>query len=66
LTENNCKELYVDSKEEPFRSIAITQTAKKLVAGNNIGLCFIWEQQGNEYLPMQILNAHENNYVLKC
>jgi len=52
LTENNCKELYVDSKEEPFRSIAITQTAKKLVAGNNIGLCFIWEQQGNEYLPM--------------
>jgi len=24
LTENSCKELYVDSKEEPFRSIAIS------------------------------------------
>lgn len=66
LTENNCKELYVDSKEEPFRSIAISQSAKKLVAGNNIGMCFIWEQNGSEYVPMQILDAHPGHYILKC
>ena len=42
LIENVAKELYVDSDETPFRSIAITRSAKKLVAGNNIGTCFLW------------------------
>jgi target of rapamycin complex subunit LST8 len=44
LTTNEPRELYVDSDEIPFRSIAITRSAKKLVAGNNVGTCFIWEQ----------------------
>lgn len=60
------KELYVDSEEIPFRSIAITRTAKKLVAGNNVGNCFLWEQQDGEYVPMQIIEAHPDNYILKC
>lgn len=60
------KELYVDSEENPFRSIAITRTGKKLVAGNNVGNCFIWEQQESEYVPMQIIEAHFENYILKC
>lgn len=66
LAENVSKELYVDSEEIPFRSVAITRTAKKLVAGNSVGNCFLWEQQENEYVPMQIIYAHPEAYILKC
>lgn len=66
LTTNEPRELYIDSDEIPFRSIAVTRNSKKLVAGNNAGTCFIWEEQGFEYVPMQILMAHPDQYVLKC
>ena len=29
-------------------------------------MCFIWEQNGSEYVPMQILDAHPGHYILKC
>jgi len=58
--------LYVDSDDTPFRSVAITKTAKKIVAGNNNGFCFLWEQQDGEFVPMQIIEAHPENYILKC
>lgn len=48
LTTNEPKELYIDSDEIPFRSIAVMANSKKLVAGNNIGTCFIWEQSNSD------------------
>ena len=68
LTENVSKELYVDSEEVPIRSLAISKNAKKLVAGNNQGTCFIWEasEDGDQFIPMQELAAHPDHYVLKC
>ena len=57
----------MDIDEIPIRSIAISRDRKKLVAGNNVGTCFIWESQdGEEFVPMQELNAHPDHYVLKC
>lgn len=68
LTENVPKELYVDSEEVPIRSLAISKNAKKLVAGNNQGTCFIWEasEDSDQFVPMQELVAHPDHYVLKC
>ncbi len=31
-----------------------------------MGNCFLWEQQDSEYVPMQIIEAHPDNYILKC
>lgn len=57
----------MDSEEIPIRSIAISRDMRKLVAGNNVGTCFIWESQdGEEFVPMQELVAHPDHYVLRC
>jgi target of rapamycin complex subunit LST8 len=53
LTEQVAKELYIDAEETPIRSLAISRDATKLVAGNNLGTCFIWESKnGENFLPM--------------
>ena len=60
LTENFAKELYNDDDETPIRSIAISKNAKRLVAGTNTGICFIWKSEtGEDYEPLQELIAHE-------
>ena len=68
LTENAANELYADDEETPIRSLAISKSAKKLVAGTNNGICFIWTWDAEEqvYKPLQELIAHEGQYILKC
>ena len=48
LTENAANELYADDEETPIRSLAISKSAKKLVAGTNNGICFIWAWDADE------------------
>ena len=59
LAEGQLLDLYTDAEETPIRSIAISRDATKLVAGNNLGACFIWESRNGEgFVPMQELIAH--------
>ena len=67
LQENDVKELYSDEEETPIRAIAISKNAKRLVAGTNSGICYIWRSDdGETYEPMQELEAHKGHYILKC
>ena len=60
LTKNSAKELYTDDDETPIRPVAISKNAKKLVAGTNNGICFIWaSEDGENFEPLQELIAHE-------
>ena len=53
MAEQVAKELYTDAEETPIRSLAISRDATKLVAGNNLGTCFIWESRnGENFQPM--------------
>ena len=41
--------------------------ASKLIAGNSAGICYIWSSQnGEEFTPQQELEAHRDQYILKC
>lgn len=61
------RELYTDAQETPIRSLAVNKFGTKLVAGNNLGMCLIWDKRDGEvFEPMQELDAHRDSYVLKC
>lgn len=46
----------------------ISSDASKLIAGNSAGICYIWTSanQGEEFVPQQELEAHHEQYILKC
>lgn len=65
---NKIREFYDDQEDVGIRSLALTVDGKRLAAGNSAGTCFIWETPGStaEFTPMQELEAHHDQYILKC
>jgi target of rapamycin complex subunit LST8 len=49
--------------------MAVSLNGVFLVAGTGQGNCYIWRSENglsDNYIPMQELQAHPDNYILKC
>eukprot|EP00039_Didymoeca_costata_P026871 m.16878 g.16878 ORF g.16878 m.16878 type:complete len:309 (+) comp5830_c0_seq2:212-1138(+) len=66
LTANKCTEHLIPELETPIRSIAISPDSELLACVNNKGNCYIWQLQGDDLLPLKLVEVHSPFYALKC
>jgi G protein beta subunit-like protein len=58
LGENTCTHELVPDEDVAIRSVTIASDGATLVAGNDLGMCYVWKIQGPQLLPVTSFQAH--------
>ena len=60
------RELFDDQDGIGIRTLCLAEDGSRLVMGNSAGFVFVWKRQKEEFLPSHQIEAHLDQYVLKC
>lgn len=58
LGENTCTHELVPDEDVAIRSVTIASDGATLVAGNDLGMCYVWKIAGNSLQPVTSFQAH--------